>query len=70
MAKAENITRIVDDYHLNSPVYVGDTMGDYEACGKAGVPFIFASYGFGNVPEPYAVIQKPMDLIPLCISHS
>ncbi len=70
MAKAENITRIVDDYHLNSPVYVGDTMGDYEACRKAGVPFIFASYGFGNVPEPYAVIQKPMDLIPLCISHS
>ena len=57
MAKAENITRIVDDYHLNSPVYVGDTMGDYEACRKAGVPFIFASYGFGNVPEPYAVIQ-------------
>ena len=70
MAKAENITRIVDDYHLNSPVYVGDTMGDYEACRKAGVPFICASYGFGNVPEPYAVIQKPMDLIPLCISHS
>ncbi|MGN8630367.1 HAD family hydrolase [Blautia sp. HCP3S3_G3] len=70
MAKAENITRIVDDYHLNSPVYVGDTMGDYEACRKAGVPFIFASYGFGNVSEPYAVIQKPMDLIPLCISHS
>ena len=70
MAKAENITRIVDDYHLNSPVYVGDTMGDYEACRKAGVPFIFASYGFGTVPEPYAVIQKPMDLIPLCISHS
>ena len=70
MAKAENITRIVDDYHLNSPVYVGDTMGDYEACRKAGVPFIFASSGFGNVPEPYAVIQKPMDLIPLCISHS
>ena len=70
MAKAENITRLVDDYHLNSPVYVGDTMGDYEACRKAGVPFIFASYGFGNVPGPYAVIQKPMDLIPLCISHS
>ena len=50
MAKAENMTRIVDDYHLNSPVYVGDTMGDYEACRKAGVPFIWAAYGFGK-PE-------------------
>ena len=67
MAKAENISRIVRDFQLSSPVYVGDTMGDYQACKKAGVPFIFAAYGFGDVPTPYAVIQKPMDLIPLCI---
>ncbi|MCI6005148.1 MAG: HAD family hydrolase [Blautia sp.] len=67
MAKAENISRIVRDFQLSSPVYVGDTMGDYQACKKAGVPFIFAAYGFGDVPAPYAVIQKPMDLIPLCI---
>lgn len=67
MAKAENISRIVRDFQLSSPVYVGDTMGDYQACQKAGVPFIFAAYGFGDVPDPYAVIQKPMDLIPLCI---
>ena len=69
MAKAENITKIAEDYHLASPVYVGDTMGDYQACQKAGVPFIFASYGFGDVPSPYAAIQKPMDLISLCISE-
>lgn len=62
-AKAENIQQIARDYHLKAPVYVGDTMGDFEACQKAGVPFIFASYGFGQVSEPYAMIQKPMDLM-------
>jgi phosphoglycolate phosphatase len=47
--KAENIKDIVNDYHLSAPVYVGDTMGDYNSASKAGVPFIFADYGFGAV---------------------
>ncbi|WP_374951449.1 HAD family hydrolase [Mucilaginibacter sp.] len=47
--KADNIKDIVTDHQLKAPVYVGDTMGDYEAAKQAGVPFIFASYGFGVV---------------------
>ncbi|MBD1367133.1 HAD family hydrolase [Mucilaginibacter sp. ZT4R22] len=47
--KADNIRDIVNDNGLKAPVYVGDTMGDYDAATKAGVPFIFASYGFGVV---------------------
>jgi phosphoglycolate phosphatase len=47
--KADNIRDIVNDHKLKAPVYIGDTMGDYEAASKAGVPFIFASYGFGVV---------------------
>jgi phosphoglycolate phosphatase len=47
--KADNIRDIVNDNDLKAPVYVGDTMGDYDAATKAGVPFIFASYGFGLV---------------------
>jgi phosphoglycolate phosphatase len=47
--KADNIRDIVNDHQLKNPVYVGDTMGDYESATKAGVPFIFASYGFGVV---------------------
>ncbi|MDO4305586.1 MAG: HAD family hydrolase [Eubacteriales bacterium] len=69
MAKGANIRKIVRDYHLVSPVYVGDTMGDYHACQEAGVPFIFAEYGFGEVTSPYAAIQKPRDLISLCLSN-
>ena len=46
--KDENIKLIVERNNLKKPVYVGDTQGDYEACTKAGVPFIWAAYGFGR----------------------
>ena len=49
--KAANIKDIVNDHQLGAPVYVGDTIGDYHAATTAGVPFIFASYGFGKVEE-------------------
>ncbi|MDO3641688.1 MAG: HAD family hydrolase [Mucilaginibacter sp.] len=47
--KAENIKDIVNDHNLTSPVYIGDTMGDYSSATTAGVPFIFCDYGFGKV---------------------
>ena len=65
LAKAGNISRIVAKHNLASPCYVGDTMGDYEACRQAGVPFIHAAYGFGTVPDAGLRIEKPSDLIPL-----
>jgi len=49
--KAENINDIVKDHGLQSPVYVGDTTGDRDSAAKAGVPFIYADYGFGKVEE-------------------
>ena len=49
MPKADNIRDIVIDYNLQAPVYIGDTLGDYTSATKAGVPFIFANYGFGKV---------------------
>ncbi|MBL0740652.1 HAD family hydrolase [Chryseolinea lacunae] len=49
--KADNIKDVVNDHQLKAPVYVGDTKGDYDAATQAGVPFIFANYGFGVVSE-------------------
>jgi phosphoglycolate phosphatase len=49
-SKDKNILLLADRNGLKAPVYVGDTQGDYEACKKAGVPFIWAAYGFGK-PE-------------------
>jgi phosphoglycolate phosphatase len=62
--KAENIMDIVNDHQLKAPVYVGDTMGDFTSAQKAGVPFIFAAYGFGNVEEgQVATIEHFIDLL-------
>ncbi|RCH54143.1 HAD family hydrolase [Mucilaginibacter hurinus] len=46
-----NIIDVVNDFNLTAPVYIGDTQADYEAATKAGVPFIYAAYGFGKVAE-------------------
>ncbi|MDO4276403.1 MAG: HAD family hydrolase [Eubacteriales bacterium] len=67
LPKAGNIRKIAEDHHLSSPVYVGDTYGDYQACTEAGVPFIFAAYGFGQVENPYRRIEKPSDLLEICM---
>ena len=45
--------------------YAPGTQENLEACRKAGVPFVLAEYGFGEVPEPDMRISKPMDLITL-----
>lgn len=63
--KAENIRQIIQTYHLKSPIYVGDTLGDYTACREAGVPFVYAAYGFGQVPASDYAIQCPYDLVRL-----
>lgn len=52
LEKGLTILQLMEKYKIQSAVYIGDTQGDYEATVKAGIPFVFASYGFGN-PENY-----------------
>ena len=47
--KAENIGMIISRNQLKNAVYVGDTMGDFEAAKKNDIPFIYVEYGFGYV---------------------
>ena len=49
--KNESIRLLMERNHLQDVVYVGDTSGDFDACQKANVPFIYASYGFGDIPD-------------------
>ncbi|NCC43201.1 MAG: HAD family hydrolase [Clostridia bacterium] len=62
-AKADNIRQIIRDYKLASPVYVGDTDGDHRATKSAGIPFVFAAYGFGSVCSPDYTINCPKELL-------
>lgn len=54
--KGPNIRLVAERNGLSSPVYVGDTEGDREASDAAGVPFVWASYGFGEAKEYAAKI--------------
>lgn len=59
--KFENIKDIVADYDLKAPVYIGDTTGDRDSAAKAGVPFIFAAYGFGVVEDGFVARIQQFD---------
>lgn len=61
--KGENIRLIMERNHSESACYVGDIWGDYEASCQAGVPFVFAEYGFGNVPESKWKIKDFSELL-------
>lgn len=65
--KGETIRMLMEKNSLKSPVYVGDTQGDADACKAAGIPFIFAEYGFGNVPDAATRIQRFSDLEKICL---
>ena len=60
--KAANIRTLIERNHADSAVYVGDTQGDYEACQAAGVPFIYAAYGFGTVAAEVPRINSLREL--------
>lgn len=51
VSKGETLLMLMERNGLKSPVYIGDTQGDADACEHAGIPFIFAEYGFGDVPK-------------------
>ncbi len=62
-SKGENIRSVADRNELKYPVYIGDTLGDYEACEMAKVPMIFAAYGFGEVLDAAAKIGQFQELL-------
>ena len=64
-SKGKTIRTLMERHNIEDCVYIGDTQGDYEATVEAGVPFIWAAFGFG-VPEGYAAkIDAFEDLLKL-----
>ncbi len=61
-SKADNIRAIIDRNQLQIPVYVGDTLGDYEASRQNQIPFVFTTYGFGQAPDAAIKIDNFTDL--------
>ena len=60
--KGQTILELMRRHHIDDAVYIGDTQGDYEATVVAGIPFIWAAYGFGNPSAAAAKIFQICDL--------
>ena len=63
--KSVTIKELMERNQLKDVVYIGDTEGDATACFEANIPFIFAAYGFGEVPDAQVRIDKPIELLDL-----
>ena len=62
-SKGKTIRTLMEKYAISSCAYIGDTQGDLEATREAGIPFIWADYGF-DTPEDFSLrIHAPRDLI-------
>lgn len=66
--KGNNIKLLMERNNIKEAVYVGDTEGDEKAARFAGIPFIYAEYGFGKVVNSDAVITRIVEL-PACIKE-
>ncbi|MBR3269560.1 MAG: HAD family hydrolase [Oscillospiraceae bacterium] len=62
LSKGQNIRLVMERQGITDCVYVGDTQGDADAAAEAGVPFIHAAYGFGQVTACAAAISSPEEL--------
>ena len=49
--KAVSNRPLIERNNLSNPVYVGDTAGDAKSAKDAGIDFIYAEYGFGDVSK-------------------
>ena len=62
LPKGENIKLILKRNDVDKAVYVGDTHQDETSARYAGIPFIYASYGFGEAEDPDETIESPAEL--------
>ena len=62
-SKGENIRLVMERNHLENCIYVGDTEGDCKAAKEAGIPFVFAAYGFGKAERFEKEIRDIRELL-------
>lgn len=68
LSKDKNIRLILERNGYETGIYIGDTMKDYLACEKANIPMIFASYGFGEVENPWKKVDSFKELIDVLLN--
>ena len=61
--KGENIKLVMERSNIKSAAYVGDTQGDADAAHLAGIDFIYARYGFGEVEDYTYAIDEISEIL-------
>lgn len=67
LSKGENIKLIIERNHIKNAIYVGDTISDKKAADYANIPFVYASYGFGDVKQYDYKINQISEIIDMLI---
>ena len=62
LSKGGNVKLLMERNHIDEAILVGDTVLDAQAAQEAGVHFIHADYGFGEVPDAKWRITRFSDL--------
>lgn len=61
--KGENIRRVIEQYDLRNPAYIGDMKADGEAAAYANIPIIYVTYGFGEIQNADYVADTVEDIL-------
>ena len=61
--KSENLRWLKKKYGFMQPVYVGDTEGDCQETHLAGLPFVYASYGFGTCSDADLAVDTFQEIV-------
>ena len=61
--KSFTIQELMRRNNLTDVVYIGDTLGDQQACEEADIPFIYASYGFGNGIDAQYQVDEASEIL-------
>lgn len=62
-SKGESIRILMEKNNVEDAAYVGDIQGDCDSARYAGIKFIHAAYGFGNVDDKDAEIRSFGELL-------
>ena len=68
LPKGDTIRILMERHGIEDAVYIGDTQGDLEASRKAGIPFIFCTFGFGT-PHHWDAKLEEFCLLPQVLNQ-
>ncbi|MCR4955488.1 MAG: HAD family hydrolase [Lachnospiraceae bacterium] len=60
--KGRNIQILMERCDIDKAIYIGDTIKDLEASREAGIPFIYAAYGMGEVEHQRFTVNCPAEI--------